>query len=64
MFELRNYVIQCKDKKTGRVGSFLIDPKKPRYEFKRGEYDAESPIFDNIVLLFKWAIENKIELHH
>jgi len=59
-----NYVIQCRDRKTGKIGTFLIDPDKPRWNFKRGEYDAESPVFDNLVDFLDWLSKHNIAIHN
>lgn len=42
------YCIQCKDKKTGRIGDFMHN----------GDFTAISPVFDNLIDFFNWCDEN------
>ena len=46
------YCIQCVDRKTGYIGDFIHN----------GDKVAISPVFDNLVQLYKWATDNGYRL--
>jgi hypothetical protein len=46
---IKTYCIQCKDKLSGKIGSFYFDISKP--------FEAESPVFDNLTDMFLWAVQ-------
>jgi hypothetical protein len=42
--------IQCKDEKSGKIGSFVFSPNNPCF--------AVSPIFSSLIGLFSWLSDN------
>ena len=42
--------IQCKDEKSGKVGSFVFSPSNPGFAF--------SPVFSSLIGLFTWLSDN------
>jgi len=50
--ETNYYCIQCKDKRTGKIGDFVHN----------GDFYSVSPVFDSLMDLFAWAKENNKKL--
>ena len=47
------YCVSCTDRRSGKIGSFIIEPGSPS-----GAFRALSPVFDNLFGLYDWMQKN------